>query len=71
MELATFKHILPSGERITSTLLTGSPEEWAECPESCSPLWASCTLDGRVFALAVSAAGCRTERKSVDCRSRN
>ena len=69
MKRITYRHIMPSGEPITSTLLIAHESEWPECPESRSPIWASFASGRLVYALAVHAslAG-RVDRDGVLAR---
>ncbi len=57
-----FKHVLEGGQQITSYLILATPSEWAERPESSSPLWEAHVSGDSVVALAVDVnnamAGC-------------
>lgn len=57
MQRITFRHVMPDGEHITSTFLMMSEREWSKRPEAKSPGWASTSVDGTVFALALTGSG--------------
>jgi len=54
MRQITFHHTTDTGQQITSYLITATTTEWADRPESSSPLWEACIAGDSVLALAVT-----------------
>ena len=57
MQQVTFHHVSETGQRVTSYLITATREEWADRPESTSPLWEAYFSGESVLALSVNLGG--------------
>ena len=54
MRQITFHHVSETGQQITSYLITATTDEWADRPESTSPLWEACITGESVLAMTVT-----------------